>query len=131
MDGVVDKIIPLVGAVMAGDDRRPAVDDHPVHVASHHDVPVSVGHRRRVVVGPVPDQRQRTDPAGRLVAGVIGCLGPGQQGISRSRSIRWPMVSEWPLSLASIRSRQRRSRWAFSASKLWKDGTGTRKLRRR
>ena len=95
---------------MAGDDRRPAADDHPVHVAPDQNLPVSVGHRHRVVVGPVPDQRQRTDPAGWLVAGVIGCLGPGQQGISRSRSIRWPMVSEWPLSLASIRSRQRCSK---------------------
>ena len=37
----------------------------------------------------------------------------------------WPMVSWWPLSRASIRSR-----WAFSAWKLSKDGTGTRKLRR-
>ena len=40
------------------------------------------------------------------------------------------MISVWPLSLRSIRSRQRRSRYALSASKLSKDGTGTRKLRR-
>ena len=29
-----------------------------------------------------------------------------------------------------MRVRQRRSRWAFSAAKLSKDGTGTRKFRR-
>ena len=45
-------------------------------------------------------------------------------------NIRCPMVSVHPRSLASIRSRQRRSKKAFSASKLSKDGMGTRKLRR-
>ena len=56
VDGVEHKIIPLVGAVMAGDDLRPATDDHPVHVAFYQNVSVPVGHRRRVIVGPVPDQ---------------------------------------------------------------------------
>ena len=81
VDGVEHKIIPLVGAVMAGDDLGPAADDHPVHVAFYQNVPVPVGHRRRVIVGLVPDQRQRTHPARLLLAGVIGRLRQGQQGL--------------------------------------------------
>ena len=74
---------------MAGDDLGPAADDHPVHVAPHQHVAVPVGHRRRVVVGPVPQQRQGTDPARLLLTGVIGLpAGMEQQGLSRSRSIR-------------------------------------------
>ena len=66
---------------MAGDDLGPAADDHPVHVAPHQHVAVPVGHRRRVVVGPVPQQRQGTDPARLLLTGVVGCCRRGQQGL--------------------------------------------------
>ena len=96
---------------MSGNDLSAAADHHPVHVAPDQNLPVSVGHRRRVVVGAAAHQGQGTDPAGLLVAGVVGHGGPGQQGLQvRPRSIRCPMVSEWPLSLASIRARQRCSR---------------------
>ena len=42
MDGVEHKIIPLVGAVMAGDDFSAAADDHPVHIAFYQNVAVPV-----------------------------------------------------------------------------------------
>ena len=57
---------------MPGDHLGPAADDHPVHVAPHQHVPVPVGHRHRVVVGPVPDQGQRTHPARLLLTGIVG-----------------------------------------------------------
>ena len=59
VDGIEDEVVPLVGAGVSGDDLRPAADDHPVHVASYQNVAVPVGHRRRVVVGAVPDQGQQ------------------------------------------------------------------------
>ena len=66
---------------MAGDDLGSAADHHCVDVAPYQDVPISVGHRHRVVVGPVPDQGQRTHPACLLVAGIIGYRRQGQQGV--------------------------------------------------
>ena len=57
---------------MPGDDLGAAADHHLVHVAPDQHVPVSIGHRRRVVIGAVAYQRQRTDSAGLFVAGVIG-----------------------------------------------------------
>ena len=66
---------------MACNDRSAAADHHLVHVAPDQDVPVPVGHRRRVVIGLVPDQGQGTHPAGLLVAGVVGHGGQGQQGV--------------------------------------------------
>ena len=66
---------------MAGDDLGPATDDHPVHVAFYQNVPVPVGHRGRVIVGPVPHQRQRTHPACLLLAGVVGHRRQRQQGL--------------------------------------------------
>ncbi len=115
---------------MSGDDLSPATDDHCIDVALYQYVAVPVGHRHRVVVGPVSDQREGTHPARLLLTGIVGHRGQRHQRASRSRSIRCPMVSVWPRSLAPIRSRQRRSRKAFKASKLSKDGMGTRKLRR-
>ena len=66
---------------MLGDELRPATDHHLIHVALHQHVAVPVGHRYRVVVGPVADQRQRTHSASLLVAGVVGCRRQGQQGL--------------------------------------------------
>ena len=66
---------------MPGDDLGPATDHHPVHVAPHQHVSVSEGHRRRVVVGLVPDQGQGTHPASLLLAGVICHRRQRQQGI--------------------------------------------------
>ena len=117
---------------MSGNDLSAAADHHLSHVSPDQNLPVPVGHRRRVGIGAAAHQGQGTHPAGLLVASVVGHGGPGQQGLQvRSRSMRWPMVSEWPRSTEPIRPRQLRSKWAFKASKLWKDGTGTRKLRRR
>ena len=65
---------------MSGNDLSAAADHHLIHVALDQHVPVSVGHRRRVVVGAVPYPGQGTDPAGLLVAGIIGHGGQGQQG---------------------------------------------------
>ena len=65
---------------MSGDDLSPATDDHLVHVALYQYVAVPVGHRHRVVVGPVPDQGQRTHPACLLVAGIIGYRAAGAAG---------------------------------------------------
>ena len=62
---------------MSGDDLGPATDHHLVHVALHQHVPVSVGHRHRVIIGAVPDQGQRTHPAGLLVASIIRSRVPG------------------------------------------------------
>ena len=81
VDGVEDEIVPLIGAEVSGDDLRPAADDHPVHVASYQNVAVPVGHRHRVVGGPVPHQGQGTDPARPLVAGVVRRGRQGQQGL--------------------------------------------------
>ena len=70
---------------MPGDDLSSAADHHPVHVALHQHVPVSVGHRRRVIIGAVPHQGQRTHPAGRLVAGVVG------RGWQRQQRVQVPL----------------------------------------
>ena len=114
---------------MPGDDLGPAADHHPIHVAPYQDVSVSEGHRHRVVVGLVADQGQGTHPASLLLAGVVGNCQQRQQGVQvplhpLADGLR--VASNW----ASIRSRQRRSRQAFRASKLSKEGMGTRKLRR-
>ncbi len=57
---------------MSGDNFSSASYDHFIHVSPYHDVPVSAGYRHRVVIGPVPDQRQRTHPPRLPVAGVVG-----------------------------------------------------------
>ena len=83
---------------MFGDDLGAAADHHPVHVAFDQHIPMSVGHRHRVVVGAVPHQGQRTDPAGLLVAGVIGhCVAraTARPGLAPSAG-RWS--AECPLS---------------------------------
>ena len=56
VDGVEDEIVLLIRAGMPGDDLSSAADHHPVHVALHQHVPVSVGHRHRVIIGAVPHQ---------------------------------------------------------------------------
>ena len=66
---------------MSGNDLSAAADHHLVHVAPDQDVPVSKGHRRRVVIGLVPDQGQGAHPAVLLLAGIIGHGGPGQQRV--------------------------------------------------
>ena len=64
---------------MSGDDLSPATDDHLVHVALYQYVAVPVGHRHRVVVGPVSDQREGTHPARLLLTGVVGHRGQRHQ----------------------------------------------------
>ena len=81
MDRVVDKIVPLIGTDVSGDDLGPTADDHRINVAPNQHVPVSVGHRHRVAVGLVPDQGQRTHPARLLLAGVVCCWRQRQQGV--------------------------------------------------
>ena len=81
VDGIVDEVVSLIGAGVPGDDLRAAADDYLIHIASHQHVPAPVGHRRRVVVGPVPHQRQGTHPARLLVARVVGHGSQGQQGL--------------------------------------------------
>ena len=56
MDGIEDEVVLLVRARVPGNDLSAAADDHLSHVAFYQYVPVSVGHRRRVVIGLVPDQ---------------------------------------------------------------------------
>ena len=65
---------------MSGNDLSAAAGHHLSHVAFYQHVPVSKGHRRRVVIGLVPDQGQGAHPAGLLVAGILGHGGQGQQG---------------------------------------------------
>ena len=48
MDGVVDEVVPLLGARMPGDDLRPAADHHLVHAAPHQHLPVSLAARLRI-----------------------------------------------------------------------------------
>ena len=81
MDRVVNEVVPIVRAWVPGDDLGPAADDHYVDVAPNQHVPVSVGHWHRVVVGPVPYQRQGTDPARLFLAGVVCCCRQRQQGV--------------------------------------------------
>ncbi len=80
MERVEDEVISLIGASMTGDYLRPAADHYLVYIATDQHVPMAVGHRHRVVVGPVPDQRQRTDPGRVLVAGIVGGCRKGKQG---------------------------------------------------
>ena len=96
---------------MPGNDLRTAADDHLVHVAFYQNVPMAVGPRHRVVVGPVPHQGQGTHPARPLVAGVVGHCRQGQQGLQIPVQ---PLADGLgsPLNRESNRSRQRRSRWA-------------------
>ena len=82
---------------MAGDDLRPAADHYFVYIATDQHVPMTVGHRHRVVVGPVPDQRLRTDPGRVLVAGIVGGCRNGKQGHQvplQSLSYRLVMTSQ-------------------------------------
>ena len=85
VDGVEDEIVLLIRAGMPGDDLSSAADHHPVHVALHQHVPVAYGHRHRVIIGAVPHQGQRTHPAGRLVAGVVG------RGWQRQQRVQVPL----------------------------------------
>ena len=71
MERVEDEVISVVGPPMTGDDLRATADHNLVHISANQHVPMSIGHRDRVVVGPVPDQRQRADPRRVLVAGVV------------------------------------------------------------
>ena len=64
---------------MPGYHLCPAADDNLAHIAPHHHLHVTVGHGHRVVVGPVPYQRQGSDAAHVLVAGVVGCGRERQQ----------------------------------------------------
>ena len=66
---------------MPGDHLGTTADNHPVHVSPDQHVAVSVGHRHRVVVDPVPDQGQGTHSARLFVAGIVGCGRQGQQGL--------------------------------------------------
>ena len=82
MDGVKDEVVPSRKSEgCRAMTSAPQLITTSVHIALHQYVPVSVGHRRRVVIGLVPDQGQRTDPAGLLVAGVIGHGGQGKEGL--------------------------------------------------
>ena len=58
---------------------------------------MTVGHRHKVVVGPIPDQRLRTDPGRVLVAGIVGGCWKGKQGHQvslESLSYRLVMTSQ-------------------------------------
>ena len=81
MDGIEHEVVAFVRAFVLGDHFCPAADDHLVYVALDQHVPVPVGHRDRVIIGAVPDQGQRTRPAGLLLASVIGRGGQWQQRI--------------------------------------------------
>ena len=81
MNRIVDEVVPFIRPRMPGNDLRPAADDDLIDVAPHQHVPVSMGHRRRIVVGPVPDQGQGADPAPLLLAGVVGYGRQRQQGV--------------------------------------------------
>ena len=71
MERVEDEVISVAGPPMTGDDLRATADHNLVHISANQHVPMSIGHWHRVVVGPVPDQRQRADPRRVLVAGVV------------------------------------------------------------
>ena len=51
MDRVEDEVVLFVRARVPGDDLSAAADHHLAHVAPDQDLPVPVGHRRRVVAG--------------------------------------------------------------------------------
>ena len=66
---------------MPGYHLCPAADHHFADIAAHQHLPVTVGHWHRVVVGPVPHQRQGADTAHVLVAGIVWHGGERQQGL--------------------------------------------------
>ena len=60
------------GSLTTGNDLSAATDHHPADVTAHPDVAMAIGHRHRVVVGLVTDQRLRADLSGSLGAGLQG-----------------------------------------------------------
>ena len=57
MERVEDEVVALVGPSMPSDDLRTTADYDFVDVSPDQHLPMTVGHRNRVVVGTVPDQR--------------------------------------------------------------------------
>ena len=71
MERVEDEVVSIGGPPMAGDDFSATADHNLVYISADQNVPVAYGHRDRIVIGPVSDQGQRTDPRRVLVAGVV------------------------------------------------------------
>ena len=68
MERVEDEVVSIVGPPMAGDDFSATADHNLVYISADQNVPMTVGHRDRIVIGPVSDQGQRTDPRRVLVS---------------------------------------------------------------
>ena len=60
MERVEDEVVSIVGPPMAGDDFSATADHNLVYISADQNVPMTVGHRDRIVIGPVSDQGQRT-----------------------------------------------------------------------
>src|SRR3954468_9353755 len=71
MQRVEDKILALVGARMPRDCLGPARDHYLADVAADQNLAVTVGGRHRIVGAAIAHQRQRTDPAWPLLAGIV------------------------------------------------------------
>src|SRR3954451_1094574 len=71
MQRVEDKVLTLVGAWMTRDHLGPAADYYLLDVAADQNLAVTIGGRHRIVGAAIAHQRQRADPAGLLLAGVV------------------------------------------------------------
>src|SRR5690606_12264267 len=72
MQRVEDKVLLLPGTEMPCDYLRTAGNYHLMDVAAHQHLAMAIGTRDRIVVATIAHQRQRTDPCGALVAGIVG-----------------------------------------------------------
>jgi len=77
------EVLARVGTRMARDNLSATGDDDLVHIPSDQNLLVAVGRRHRVVVVPVANQRQRTDPTRPLLTGIVG----GWQRLVEGRQI--------------------------------------------
>src|ERR1700738_2776016 len=72
MQGIVDKLGPVVAANVGGDRLAATGYLDPVDVALRKPLLMAVTRRNRIIIVAVTYQRQRRDAGGDLVAGVIG-----------------------------------------------------------
>ena len=114
---------------MAGDDLPAATDHHPLDVTAHPDVAMAIGHRHRVVVGLVTDQRLRADLPGAWAQASKGAAG-GAAMASRSRVRRSPMVLTVPAQDIALAAAALLLKPPIERFPAGKRGSGTMKLRR-
>ena len=83
VDRVEHEVVALIRAAVSGYHLRSAANDHLIHIPPDQHLPVSVGHGHRVVVGAVPDQRQRDGITWVVCLSLAsyGTAGRGQKGV--------------------------------------------------